>query len=222
MLTNADARQLAYKPAFQTGIGLLEAGSAFPFRLDTGQDVVVTCQHLFGPAGGLNADVPPAIMPRFVFGTSLRDPITLKTVGTAGGPVVMAEVRANDPLRDLAAFPLPPDHTQRPLRAASAPPKVDAPVWLVARVRGGAPSGQLLHPARYVGDAVDGTSLVTFDQPKLVLAGASGAPVVNEEGAVVGILVRYTERPGLLAGFLLPARAMLRLLASAHLPPAAT
>src|SRR6516225_6577140 len=63
-----------FDPSFHTPAGLLEAGTAFALELPSVPvPLLVTCQHLFGPAGGLNKDVPPALMTRFVPSVTARD-----------------------------------------------------------------------------------------------------------------------------------------------------
>jgi hypothetical protein len=204
-----------FDPCFRTAAGELRAGTAFSFaspRFPT--PLLVTCQHLFGPAGGLTRDVPPELMPRFVSGVDAADSFGGPLRVTAGPPLCVPGVDAEAPLHDVAAFPLATHPGVRPLEAA-APPAHESPVYLAGRLRRGPPPG--LFPARVAGWAADGTLAVLFDDPSIHLPGQSGAPVIDEAGRLVGMVVRFKETAVLVA-FLVPVAALVAQLDAAPVP----
>ena len=66
---------------------------------------------------------------------------------------------------------------------AETVPALGSQVWLVAKVRGGASADQIMHSAK----VVDIRIIFQFDDDKLITRDASGGPVVNAEGEVVGV-----------------------------------
>jgi S1-C subfamily serine protease len=90
---------------------------------------------------------------------------------------------------------------------AETVPALGSQVWLVAKQHSGASADQIMHSGKVVN--VHTRLIFQFDDDKLITRGASGAPVVNAEGEVVGV---YTgDRIGLanvqghLFGFAIPA-----------------
>jgi hypothetical protein len=71
-------RGTVFDPAFQTSVGALEAGTAFALAIPGRPPLLITRQHLFGPAGGLSKGVPPQFMSRFVE----------RVPGASGAPVI--------------------------------------------------------------------------------------------------------------------------------------
>lgn len=139
-----------FDPCFHTAAGSLEAGTAFALEVPPLGVLLVTCQHLFGPAGGLSKDVPPSLMGQFVQSVSLT-----------------------------GAF----------VFGASAP-----------------------HPSE------NGTQGIIFEDSEIHLPGTSGAPVLAEDGALVGMVVRFRLGSGVVVGFLLPASQLRSQLLAAKLP----
>ena len=107
-----------------------------------------------------------------------------------------------------------------PLRIA---PEVreGATVYLAARLRKGAPPGTWLFPGSNIGTTANGTLGVLFEDPEIHLPGTSGAPVVDEAGDLVGMVVRFREVENGKVGLLpAPADEIRRQLLAAP-PPAA-
>lgn len=208
-----------FDSAFHTAAGPLEAGTSFALELPAiGRPLLVTCQHLFGPAGGLSKDVPPALMSRFVPSVTATDALGHRMTARAGAAMAIPGVDADDPMRDLAAFPLDPGPDIHPLRIAGDVPK-SSTVYLAARLRKGAAPGAFLFPATTWDAAADGTLGILFDDPAIHLPGTSGAPVLNEAGELVGMVVRFRSGSSIF-GFLLPAsQIQAQLLAAAPPPP---
>lgn len=181
------------RPAFTVDGERLEAGTAFVLKSPgpDGKILLVTAQHLFGPSGGLDADIAWDAMPANVSAVTC-EPLESEGPWKGGkafaipGAHGMSDVMA---LKDIAAFPLRWERASavpRPLVLASKMPAAGERVWLVAQVIEGAPPSQLLHPGKPV---YDGRGLLQFvyDNPGLVLRATSGAPVVNAAGELVGI-----------------------------------
>ncbi|MFY0539447.1 DUF4240 domain-containing protein [Nannocystis pusilla] len=179
------------KPEFVTVTGPFAAGSAFPLAFpELGRDLLVSCQHLFGPAGGLSRDVPGELMDRFVDSVKLTDPFDGAPTGVAGRSLAIPGATGDDPTLDLCAFALPDRHGLSLLRLAARNPIPGDVVFLAGSVRAGAPRTKRLHRAVKVADD-RGLGVVAFDRPNLVLGGTSGAPLLSSQGEVVGLLVRF-------------------------------
>jgi hypothetical protein len=196
-----------FDPTFRTAIGNVEAGTAFAVQVSDRDPLVVTCQHLFGPAGGISKEVPPAFMPRFVLGVGLKGALGLPVAGQAGAALALPKTNATDPNRDVAAFPLVRNPQIRPLQLVADDVKEGARVYLAARLRAGN-TGAFLHPARLLGPAVDGTLPIVFEDASTHMPGTSGAPVLTESGALVGMVVRFRASENLTAAYLLSAATL--------------
>ncbi|MCY1009364.1 DUF4240 domain-containing protein [Nannocystis pusilla] len=207
------ARGAVNKPEFVSVVGPFAAGSAFPLAFpELGRDLLVSCQHLFGPAGGLSKAVPGELMDRFVESVNLTDPFDGAPTGVAGRSLVISGATGDDPTRDLCAFALPAGHGLPLLRLAARSPIPGDVVFLAGSVRAGAPRTRRLHRAVKVADD-RGLGVVAFDRPDLVLGGTSGAPLLSAQGEVVGLLVRFI--PGTKTyGMLLQAEQIRELLRS--------
>ncbi|WAS94605.1 DUF4240 domain-containing protein [Nannocystis punicea] len=185
------ARGAVNKPEFVSAIGPFAAGSAFPLAFpELGRDLLVSCQHLFGPAGGLSKDVPGELMDRFVESVNLTDPFDGAPTGAAGRSLSIPGANGDDPTHDLSAFALPDGHALPLLRLSARNPSAGDVVFLAGSVRAGAPRTKRLHRAIKVADT-RGLGMVAFDRPDLALGGTSGAPLLSEQGEVVGLLVRF-------------------------------
>jgi hypothetical protein len=192
-------------PVYQADGKAFSAGTAF--ALDLPQPVprtlLVTALHVFGPAGGLDKEIPAAELARRVSLAGCQA-LGLDEIWYAGRALTVPGAHAMDdgPHRDVAAFPLDtaraaihPVH----LRLAAAAPKVGDSVWLLAQVPEGAPPSQLLHHA-VVRSSTDQALQYAFDNVGLNLQGTSGAPVVNAAGEVVGTNLGGGTLPGKLIG----------------------
>jgi hypothetical protein len=201
---------------FETAAGAMEAGTSFALALEGLPAALVTCQHLFGPAGGLSKDVPTGFMSRFVSSVSVQDALGHAIHARAGAAVLIPDADASEPGRDLAAFPLEANAALRPFRAGAA--ATGGRVYLAARLRKGAPTGTWLFAAEHLGTDDDGTALIQFDDPEIYLPGTSGAPVLNEEGELVGMVVRFSKSNDNTFGTLLDAQTVEVMLRKAEWP----
>jgi Trypsin-like peptidase domain len=178
-------------PEFRTVQGRLAAGTAFVVRWpasERSQALLVTAHHLFGPDGGLPKQVTWQELPTFVRSVRCVQLSTKASVLEAGPPVPVRDAQAyseRGAAGDVAVFRLAASKMVS-LEFRRAEPVLKRPVWLAARVAGGEPPEKLLHRATLV--TVDREWIeFAYDNSSLNLTATSGAPIVDEEGRVVGI-----------------------------------
>lgn len=199
-------------PEFQTTRGELAAGTAFVVRLKVkGEDarVLVTAHHLFGPNGGLDAQVGWKELPQVVRSVRCAQLLGGKTVFEAEAPLAVEGAcpsMEECPARDVAVFRLR-DAKADGLEMKVKRPKRKQRVWLAARVAGGAPAAKLFHAARIV--SIEGAWIeFEYDNPKLDLRATSGAPIVDVDGRIVGINVGVITKGKKLFGMAQSARSV--------------
>jgi len=163
------------RPEFDTRDGKFGAGTAFLVKID-GEScpVLITAQHIFGPAGGLRQEVPRGHMSTFAKRASLRDLVKGRQHST--------KVTALPVLGDLdvAAFRTTLKSKMNPRPFASSNPKEGDPIWLVASLRE-QPRDAILHRG-IVMNVWANELKCKFDNGNLIMRGASGAPDVNAYG----------------------------------------
>lgn len=177
------------RPTFDVSGETMVAGTAFILQdPKKPRTLLLTAHHLFGEAGGLSRQFAGHELPSAVSKTECKWFKGNRTPLKAGPalPVKNAGIFfAPGSQRDMAVFSLPAKEGQA-LELAPAAAKVGDTVWLVARVQSGAPPALLLHKARVV--RVEGPGLLyAFENAQLSIAATSGAPVVNEDGKLVGV-----------------------------------
>ena len=175
------------RPMFMVGDKQLHAGTGFVIRAQDRGPVLITAQHLFSPAGGLERTIAWQDMPRAVrsvYATSLDDQLVIVAGGAPlaiEGAEGMSEARLGG---DVALFPLTTlGGAVQPLELAAAPPRVGDRVTLLAEVYSGGTG--LRHGATVLEVGADHVAYV-FDEP-IELRATSGAPVVDASERVVAI-----------------------------------
>lgn len=180
------------RPTFQVDGQALEAGTAF--LLDVGgpsrRTLLVSAYHLFGPNGGLPAQVPWDELHERATGVTCV-PLTGGDAWHGGRAVTISDAHPLFPLplRDIAAFEMgaaPSTKTLPRLKLANAAPKRGDSVWLVAQVVEGAAPTQLTHHGVVTYAGADALQY-KLDNASLSIRATSGAPVVDAAGDVVGI-----------------------------------
>jgi hypothetical protein len=192
-------------PTFRTTAGTQAAGTAFLARR-AGDDrvFILTVHHLLGPDGGFKELVPHEQVPAFVLGIQLDELFGNSTPYEVKGCFVPSAGNLDDPLFELAVF------KTSGVMADSAPVLADVlpaegdPVWVIAHVRGGVPAGELVHRAHAIKSAGP-WFWCEFDNPNIITNGASGAPVLNAEGQVVGIYRGHQENAGHKYAMIIPS-----------------
>jgi len=192
-------------PEFHTAAGTQAAGTAFLARLPGDPQVyVMTVHHLLGPMGGFRRLITHEEVPSFVQGIQLFELFGQPSWHPVTGCVVPYGGDPKGPLRELAVFKTSGVAVEDAAILASVLPARGEPVWIIAHVRGGVPDGELLHRARAV--SVNGDWLsCQFDNPNIITNGASGAPVVNTLGQVVGIYEGHSDENGYKYAFVIPS-----------------
>ncbi len=168
--------------------GSFNAGSGFVAQVPESSRILgVTVHHLFSQAGGLERELFAAEVERFVLGVH---PIGMnnKALPDAGPMLYVQGARVTrnrqDWTSDLAVFKMPGHYKDAALTLAKRNASVGETLWLV----------QVPHDREDVRlqKVIVQTSnanllLFRFIDPRVNPAGASGAPLVNRKGEVVGM-----------------------------------
>lgn len=194
--------QSVCRPEFSTTEGRYRAGTAFVLDYPTAnaKALLVTAQHLFGPDGGMPKTITWQNMTSQVSkadcNTLARNSRTIKT----GGPLTINDAQtftSHGNNRDIAAFSLK-DTPPYAMKLAKATPKDGDTVYLVAQLLGDSRSG-LLHKGTVTGNKA-GLLEFSYEGGGISLQATSGAPVINENGEVVGLHVGARGSLGNLTG----------------------
>jgi S1-C subfamily serine protease len=203
---------------FDTTLGKSRIGTGSFVRMkDSGRCYILTVRHLLGP----NADFPKAVAPEDV--PNVVKGIHIYPLDGSDGyfPVAGLVLKPTgdmnkDPMFDLAVYSVqsPPDQT---LALATAPPASGETIWIVAHVRGGAPDGEIAHSAKVMPNQ-DLWLHAIWDNDKIDSYGASGAPVLNAAGEVVGVESGHMMWNGHKVAFIIPAAMILSAIKSSSSP----
>ncbi|WP_227711431.1 hypothetical protein [Novosphingobium ovatum] len=214
------------RPQFAVDGQAIAAGTAFvldltppprpdnPLAPRAEQVMLVTALHLFGPNGGLPAQILSADLPQHVGLTTCRgaqgQAWTARRTLAIAGAVPMAM-----PFRDVAGFATDAVGVAgaERLRLADRPPAVGDDVWVVAAMT--ADGRVRRHAARviYVGD---NALQYVFVDATLQLRASSGAAVVNAAGQVVGLHLGGGVDRGDLVGMAVPPSRLRALVEAAQ------
>ena len=170
-------------PRFFGGKGMeFDAGSAFVGEVNPGETLLLTAQHLFSPAGGLEKDVLWSQMDKeYPKAEGLLS--GGKEVGASGSAVVLLPsahgMDDNSVAFDLAAYKLADAPKADVLKLAKKTPKVGDLVYMNSSYIG--------WTAATVITVEKSRVIYRYFLPSLELRGTSGAPVVNAEGEVVAM-----------------------------------
>ena len=201
-------RNFAGEPEFKTSDGEISAGTASVVKLKDSPDAyIVSVRHLLGPSGGYAKQVAAADVPAFVRSIKIKS----LSGGTHSYQVKALLVPATELetdkglVNDLTIFHFNGNADDAALVLAGELPKVGDPVWVVGHVRGGVPDGEVMHRA-VVNFSQEGQWLTAqFDNDHIIPAGASGAPVLNAKGEVVGVYSRHGDKDGHVIAFIVPS-----------------
>lgn len=199
-------------PEFDTVAGKQSAGTAVLSKAHNSDAVyLLTVRHLLGPMGGFKELTPPEKVPSFVHSISLH-PLS----GGSGmnysvqGLIIPVGDNSNGPLSDLAAFKVPSGNSQSALELATLKPAIGDRVWVFADIAGGASRSVYSHPIK-ITDSNERWISGEFEEPNIVTRGASGAPVLNADGKVVGIYTGH-DKGDKLKCFMIPASVILSII----------
>lgn len=193
-------------PEFETKLGTRGAGTAFLGKFDDRPGVyLLTVRHLLGPAGGFPELVAPADVPAFVRAIRLRYLFTGGSKFLRVDSLKVPETAdAKAPLFNVAVFKTSDASAIDAATLTTDEPKAGEPVWVLAHVRGGAPDTQLIHSA-HVTEYRGRWLVCPFDNPEIVPNGASGAPVLNSAGKVVGVYCTHSNKDGAVVAYIIPS-----------------
>ena len=151
-------------PSFSMGSAVFRAGRAFV--LDdpaVGRPLLVTCLHLFGPAGGLPEQLSSRQVAWTISGATLLDAFEGIEMAESERAIEVPGARADEDVSDVAALLLPsPGHAAR-LHLSEQDVADGERVYLAAPVRAGAPLSQRLHPATVLARTASGSLLLELD-----------------------------------------------------------
>jgi hypothetical protein len=203
-------------PTFQTTQGDHAAGGA---SLITSGDKVylVSTRELLGPQGGFSTQIAAKDVPDAVHNIQLA-PYSggSATYAVTGLAVRTGRLQADSgkPIDDVAIFQLP-DATAKAqsVPLADKTPSVDDVIWVIARLRG-SPPDQVGHR----GKVIDNTTwlLIEFDEDSIHTGGISGAPVLNNDGALVGVLSTCVTEAGHIRAYVIPAKLIAETIVERH------
>jgi hypothetical protein len=185
---------LAVRPTFTLKDGhTVEAGTAFGATMDGGEPVLLSALHLLGEAGGLDKQIPAQQVPDVVAAVSLFNMDRSRLLGTAGKGLLregqpLGEGRTEGDCRgDIVAFRLSKQSGVGVAPLAKANPGFSTPVWVVGKEF--SQSGAAAEAFPGVVWVSTRKALVVVMRTRVDLSGFSGAPVVNAQGEIVGMVI---------------------------------
>jgi hypothetical protein len=164
----------------------VRAGTAFVAQLADTRKMLITARHLLGPDGGLKTKLSDeeiaAIQSVAIFD---YDGKTERTVAEKLVAFTKPTDKKDDSFFDALAFEVPADTPALPV--AMELPTVGEPVWIAGQTVEATGNTTQLYPATVMGATA--IEIVVRVEPSIRLRALSGAPVVNREGRVVGIVL---------------------------------
>ena len=193
-----------------TAAGERGAGTASVIHLKGQmQSYIVSARHLLGPDGGFATQTAAKDVPTFVQSISINSFSGGRHHYDVTGLVVpTTRLKANGgmPTDDIAIYLNHDSSSQdQALPLADHLPAMGEPLWVIAHVRGGVPDGQVVQPGKVIRLQKDGWGVLQFDNDQIITAGASGAPVLNAAGEVVGVYSGHSNANGHVDGFFMYA-----------------
>jgi len=204
-------------PEFITTSGHQSAGTASIVKYNL-HIFILSARHLLGPLGGFKVQTASKDVPLFVHGIIFRSfahsshdyDVTPLLV-----PTKSDDPFTSDPLGDLALYQVKEMSVQgQPLTLGENLPAVGDRVWVAAHVRGGVPAGEVMHSAKVTWSKEGDWLWFQFDNDNIITAGASGAPVLNSAGEVVGVYSGHSKKDGHMLGDAVPSSMILGIIKS--------
>jgi len=205
---------VVFRPTFEIVEGDLIAGTAFAVKFGEEESIVVlTAQHIFGQAGGLEEGISASELSSYVNKVTLNDLYEKTYVGVANDVLVIPQAKPypDSMDKDVAAFINVSSENISTLELYDKKVSVGETVWLLASVMGGEPADKKLHKAK-VTKSGSKQLVFQYDNPDIDLRATSGAPILNSDLQVVGINIACGSKKGKLYGFANPSISVVKLL----------
>ncbi len=207
----------------QATTGTHAAGTASVVHLKgQTQSYIVSARHLLGPMGGFPTQTAAKDVPSVVQSISIDAFSGGQRHYDVTGLLVPAnhlKADGGDPVDDMAVYLNHDSSSQdQAVPLADHLPATNAPVWVIAHVRGGVPESQVIQPGKVI-EIKDGWIVFQFDNDKIITAGASGAPVLDASGEVIGVYSGHSNNNGHVFGWVIPATMIAKVIQQAA-PPA--
>jgi hypothetical protein len=200
------------KPEFHTTAGNRSPGTACLVKFeDSAQIYLLTVRHLLGPSGGFPQLIPPDQVPAFVSEIRLWHFFAPGSkLYRVNGIAVPETPDHKSPLFNVAIFKTNDAFPTHVATITTEKPSLGETVWVVARVR--ASRDDYFHSAKVI-DNGDRWLRGEFDEAEIVPNGASGAPVLNRAGKIVGIYCTHTNKEGKVFAYAIPSALFAQVIA---------
>ncbi len=191
-----------FHPRFGTSEGEVNVGTAFAAKL-TGksQTLILSALNLFGPAGGLKADIEPDKLTTAWKKLVVEDCKTQNYFGEIQmQPINLSGARPHphtSDLGDIAACTVNDATAIKALPLSQRIPSNGERVWLVSKLPG---SKELIHPAT-VEQLDDGWLRYSFVNRDIDTKSTDGAPIIDHKGSVVAVNAHITQKSGKTIGY---------------------
>jgi tetratricopeptide (TPR) repeat protein len=167
----------------------VNAGTAFYAGLDNGGAFLVTVRHILGVDGGLDEELKPEEIKKKIREVILLDLQNTASIGRGGDSITLPDENpeVEDNRDDLIAFRTRAAPPKNFLTFAAERPTVGAAVWIAGKDLNKPGKQTELYAASVVESEAE--RLVIRAEPQLNIQALSGAPVVDGEGHVVGMVL---------------------------------
>ena len=182
-----------YRPEFAIGDKTIRAGTAFVVEYES-KRVLLSAHHLFGKAGGLDAamtweelrDSSPTVIAHDIDSDEVKFSSS-RFISIPNAKSISKQTAQND----ITLFALNDEANVSALKLSDSAPRVGDTVYLFARLKKDSEGDQLLHGGT-VTASTDDFLEYKYHNPLINPRATSGAPIVNENGEVVGINLGIT------------------------------
>jgi len=83
----------------------------------------------------------------------------------------------------------------------------------------GVAQGQYVHPAKVTENGEQRWLVCEFENPQIVTSGASGAPVLNAAGSIVGVYSGHSGVPGKVKAYVIPSSLIAKVIKGEPVSP---